>query len=455
MPASKARPGPTKSTFTCLSNGERLETIVRPQEGLISRRIFADPEIYEMEQDRIFARAWFFLGHESEIPKNGDLVTRSCGRDPIVLVRGDDGIIRAFLNSCRHRGTRLCRTDRDNAHFLRCPYHGWSYRNTGELASAMGESHYGPGELEKDKLGLIAVARLGVYRGLIFGTWDGSAPSLEDWLGESRWYIDIIFGRTGGVEIVGVPQIWDVDCSWKFATDNFTDNYHVFSTHQSLVPLGLLPNDPDFACHGHMVTLGNGHILHFVKGPPGVEEFEAMGVPKTLWPKFADHLSPSQADLFTGHCISVGTLWPNFHWMQLVSAGDMESKPIGFLNLRLEIPLTATRTRMYSWFAIDVSASSEYRTASYEAYVRTFGPAGIYDQDDMQNWEDCTSASIGPAAKRYTMHHKMGLHRQRDPNWPGPGVAYADSYGELTQRAWYGEWLRMMSAPFANGGQSP
>src|SRR5712691_3059628 len=86
--------------FSQLSNGEHLESIVRPHEGLISRRIFADPEIYQMEIDRIFGRGWFFLGHESEIPNAGDLVSRPCGLDPAILLRDDEGVVRAFLNSC-------------------------------------------------------------------------------------------------------------------------------------------------------------------------------------------------------------------------------------------------------------------------------------------------------------------------------------------------------------------
>jgi hypothetical protein len=77
--------------------------------------------------------------------------------------------------------------------------------------------------------------------------------------------------------------------------------------------------------------------------------------------------------------------------------------------------------------------------------VRTFGPSGIFDQDDMENWEDCTRANIGPAARRHTLHHKMGLNRPTDPSWPGPGLAYADSYGEMTQRSWYSAWLDSMT----------
>lgn len=443
-----------RAPVTRLANGEDLAAIVRPEEGLISRRIFADAEIHEMEIERIFGRAWFFLGHESEIPEPGDLVARPCGLDPAILVRDDRGQVRAFLNSCRHRGMRVCRTDRENVRFLRCPYHGWSYRNDGALVSAGAENHYGAGELDKERLGLIPVAKLGNYRGLIFGTWDEHAPPFEDWLGDMRWYMDIIFGRTGEIEFVGTPQIWDVDCAWKFATDNFTDNFHVFWAHQSLVHLGLLPNFPDFAAHGHMVTAGNGHILHFVQGAPNDEAFMGMGLPKTLWPAFERNLNPAQAKIALNHGYSAGTMWPNFHWLQLTSAADMDSKPVGILNLRLELPLSPTRTRMYSWFAIDKTASPEYRKASYETYVRNFGPGGIFDQDDMENWEDCTVTAVGPAAKRHTLHHRMGLNRKPAADWPGPGIGYPDSYGEMTQRAWYGEWLRWMTKPLAGGNGS-
>ena len=353
--------------FTRLSNGEHLEDIVRPQEGLISRRIFADPDIYQMEIERIFGRGWFFLGHESEIPNPGDLVSRQCGLDPAILVRDDEGVVRAFLNSCRHRGMRVCRTDRENVRFLRCPYHGWAYRNNGELASAGAENHYGEGELMKSELGLIPVAQLGVYRGLIFATWDTEAPTLDEWLGDMKWYLDIIFGRTGEIEFVGVPQIWDVDCAWKFATDNFTDNFHVFWAHQSLVSFGLLPNFVDFAAHGHMVTLKNGHILHFVQGAPKDEHTKGLGLPKVMWPRFKDSLNPAQADIAMKHGYSAGTVWPNFHWLQLTSAADTNSIPVGILNIRLEVPISATRTRMYSWFAIDKSAPADYRKASYES----------------------------------------------------------------------------------------
>lgn len=439
---------------TMLSSGVALEDIVRPDEGLISRRIFSDAEVFELEQQRIFAKAWFFVGHESEIPEPGDMVTRSVGTDPAILIRGDDDVIRVFLNSCRHRGMRVCRTDRENSSFLKCPYHGWAYKNTGELLTAAAESSYGPGELDKANLGLIPVAQLDTYNGLIFATWDPEAPSLTDYLGNMTYYLDIIFNRTGGVKVVGTPQIWEVETGWKFATDNFTDNFHVFSTHHSLVELGLLPNDPDFAGHGTMVVAEEGHVLHLTPGAPD-DRYASMGLPHYLREKFPENLDPDQVRMAANTAYSAGTVWPSFHWLQLMGSGTVGQPDVPFLNLRLHTPVSPTRTRMWSWLMIDADADAEYTKLSYENYVRTFGPGGIFDQDDMENWEDCTRASLGPAARQHTLHHRMGLGRPVDTTWPGPGKAYQGSYGEMTQRSWYAAWLRNMTAassPQPGGG---
>ena len=206
----------------------------------------------------------------------------------------------------------------------------------------------------------------------------------------------------------------------------------------------MLPNDPDFACHGHMVAAGNGHILHFVQGAPDDEDFKGLGC-RRLCPRFEQSLNPAQSEIALEPATARERSGRTSTTCSCTSAGEIDGKPVPFMNLRMEEPLGPTRTRMWSWFMVDKRASPEFRQRSEETYVRTFGPAGIFDQDDMENWEDCTEAAIGPAAKRYSLHHRMGVYRKPDPNWPGPGIGYADSYGEMTQRAWYGEWLRWMS----------
>jgi len=110
-----------------------IKTLIDPEGGLVDRRIFADREIYELERERVFARCWLYLGHECEIPRPGDFVTRYMGEEPVILCRDLHGGLRAHLNLCRHRGNRVCRADRGNTKLFTCSYHGWSYTSDGKL----------------------------------------------------------------------------------------------------------------------------------------------------------------------------------------------------------------------------------------------------------------------------------------------------------------------------------
>ena len=101
--------------------------------GHISREIFVNDEIYQEELERVFARAWLFVGHESQIPNSGDFFVSSMGEESVILCRDRSQKVHVFLNSCRHRGMKVCRYDEGNAAVLTCPYHGWSYSIGGKL----------------------------------------------------------------------------------------------------------------------------------------------------------------------------------------------------------------------------------------------------------------------------------------------------------------------------------
>jgi PAH dioxygenase large subunit len=429
-----------------LKDGTSLLDLVDETGGHVSRRIYADPEIFELEQERIFRRAWQFLCHESELKEPGEVITRSLAGEPIVLIKGDDGEIRAFLNSCRHRGMRVCRADRDKVNFMRCPYHGWAYDKQGQLVAAFAEELYDEGRLNKPELGLIQVAQVDTYRGMIFGTWDETAPPLDDYLGDMKFYLDLYLGRTdGGVEVVGAPHVWDVRTNWKFAADNFTgDNFHLYTAHGSVVELGMLPPDPMALSYGHLVNAQDGHVLHIVPGPPD-PLFANFGLPQELEPHFDRNLGPAQRELLRDHSWSVGTVFPNLSFLQVMVQGDLESPMVPFLCFRVWEPTGPTTTRISSYFMVEKEAPAEFRKMSYEAYVRTFGPSGIFEQDDMENWEDCTRVNSGKIAQRYGLHHGMGLHLEPNPDFIGPGKAYPGSYGERTQLAFYGEWQKWLT----------
>ena len=116
--------------------------------GHLDRCIFIDQGIYQQELERIFGRAWLFIGHDSLIPNPNDFFLTYMGEDPVILTHDAMGQVHAFLNMCTHRGNRVARADDGNPKNFMCTYHGWTYSNEGKLVSVPGlqEAYYG--ELE-------------------------------------------------------------------------------------------------------------------------------------------------------------------------------------------------------------------------------------------------------------------------------------------------------------------
>src|ERR1041384_8191665 len=103
--------------------------------GTVDRDIFTSPDVHRQELEQIFARSWLFVGHESQVPKPGDFFQSRMGEESVLLVRDRKGGLHVFLNTCRHRGMKVCRYDEGNTLLFTCPFHGWSYATSGRLAA--------------------------------------------------------------------------------------------------------------------------------------------------------------------------------------------------------------------------------------------------------------------------------------------------------------------------------
>src|SRR5437660_11922102 len=159
-------------------------SLVDAEKGLVDRKIFSDDEIYQIELDRIFARAWNFMCHESQIPNAGDFFLNYIGEDRVIVVRDKDGGAQVLLNTCRHRGNAVCRAEEGHATSFMCTYHGWTYDLKGKLVGVPGFKDYYHEDLNREEWGLISAAKVDSYKGFIFATLDSEAPSLDEYLGE-------------------------------------------------------------------------------------------------------------------------------------------------------------------------------------------------------------------------------------------------------------------------------
>lgn len=421
------------------------------EEGYFPQWLVTDPEIYRLEQERIFGKTWLFLGHESELKELGSFITRMMADDPILLTKNKQGEIKAFLNSCTHRGVKLCTEDFGNKKTHTCPYHGWSYNTDGELIGVVaGNKVYGE-KMDKSEWGLRPVPRIESYRGMIFGNFDQNAVSLEEYLGEMKWYFDIMLGRSdGGLEVRGMPQRWIAKSNWKVTAENFAaDPYHVQTTHRSAVEMKLTPTDPLYASYGHQVVLSNGHGINVITSATGrsAKQFQAM--PEEMWPMFERNLNPEQLEVFSKVTNFVGGVFPNLSFLS--SQSGTEGNSYNHLHFKVWRPIAPDKVEITIWYFIDKALPEAYKEKSYKGFLATFGPAGTLEQDDTETWARIVEASQGRMARDRKLaynnvaNYLMGYDNVcADENFPGPGTAYPTCYTDHVARSMHKYWLELM-----------
>jgi 3-phenylpropionate/trans-cinnamate dioxygenase alpha subunit len=416
-----------------------LKQLVDFEGGSLSPRIFSDPEIYQMECEKIFSNSWLFLCHESQLAKAGDFFSTYMVEDPIVVVRQKDGGIAAFLNQCRHRGMRICRADQGNAKLFTCSYHGWGYDLAGKLKSVPKEECYGSGFV-KDQWGARAVPRVESYKGLVFGCWSEAAPPLADYLGQAGFYLDGMVDRLeGGTEVIGGVHKWVVKCNWKFAAEQFiSDMYHAAITHVSAIE-AYMPKDYDAATQspdareGRQWWTPQGHgggyfVPHADANPPLWVDPVAAKWLKDTYGEAEARVGALRAGRTSGHT----TLFPNFSFLG------------GVNTLRVWHPRGPNQIEVWSWSLVDRKAPDDVRSAFRRGVVRAFGPSGMLEQDDGENWGHMQAILRGHQAGKAKLCYQMGADMEV-MEMPDVGTHVGSVFADRSARNFYKRWLEVMT----------
>ncbi|TDD81333.1 aromatic ring-hydroxylating dioxygenase subunit alpha [Actinomadura darangshiensis] len=429
--------------------------------GMIPAHIYNDEQVFALEKERVFGRAWMFVAHESEIPEAGDYVVRRVLDDSFIVVRDEKGEIHAHFNMCLHRGMQVCRAEMGNASHFRCPYHGWSYRNDGRIVGLPfhRDAYGGEAGFQRKDRRLLPAPNIDSCNGMIFISLDDEPPSLRDYLGDFTFYLDYYTRQSpSGIELRG-PQRWRVKANWKIGAENFAgDMYHTPQTHTSVVEIGLFREPKaEKRRDGATYWAGNGGGTTY-KLPPGdlEERLRYVGYPDEMIARMSREWSAEQRAVVgrDGFMISAASVFPNLsfvhNWPRVEDSEDV----VPFISVRQWQPISHDETEVLSWFAVDAEAPEEFKRLSYKAYLMCFGSTGMFEQDDVENWVSLTSTAAGSMARRLALNSRMGLledDTELVPALPserfsGPGTARV-GYSEHNQRELLRRWADHIEQP--------
>ena len=409
-----------------------------------SRRVFWDQDVYQLELERIFSRCWLMLGHDSLVPKPGDFITTYMAEDRVILSRQPDGSLKAFINSCTHRGNQICHADSGSAKAFVCNYHGWVFGQDGSLVDVPMEERCYHSDLDKSKLGLAPI-RVETYKGFIFGCHDPEAPSLEDYLGDFCWYLDTIWdGPDGGLELLGPPLKSTLACNWKVPTENFVgDGYHVGWTHAAALQMiggelaGMSGNRADmpFDDLGLQFTMRHGHGFGLIDNAATAIHVKRDGYVKYLEETrggIREKFGPERERLYVGHWNT--SIFPNCSFLY------------GTNTFKIWHPRGPHEIEVWTYTMVPKNADTETKRSIQREAIRSFGTAGTLESDDGENMSSATYINNGIITRKGRMNSSMGKDRE-GPHPVYPGIVGVSFIGETSYRGFYRFWQEMLDAP--------
>ena len=354
----------------------------------VARRAFVDPAILRAEQSTIFDHSWLYLGHGSELAKDGDFVVRNVAQRGILFTRDSKGKLHALFNTCAHRGAQVCRERKGNAKSFQCFYHGWVYGPDGTLRNQPGQDCYAPDFNKDGSANLTPVARFEGYKDFWFICFDPAAPSLSEYLGRAKEYLDIVHDQAeGGMTVVGGTQEYAIRANWKLLTENSIDGFHAATTHATYfdyiknVTGGLVK----VALEGHAIDLGNGHAVLEYRAPwgrpiaqwipmwgeDGKKEIERIyaRLVERFGKERADRIAYSNRNLF---------IFPNLIINDIMA-----------LTVRTFFPQSPDYMQVNAWALAPKDETEWARKYRLYNFLEFLGPGGFATPDDVEALEQC------------------------------------------------------------------
>ena len=355
---------------------------------MIPYGVYIDQDIFDLEMERIFrGPTWNYLGHESEVPEPGDFVTTTVGTTPVVLNRGRDGAIHAFVNRCAHRGAMVVRESHGNTKVHTCIYHQWSYDHAGGLVGVpYRKGVHGNGGFPEDfepKEHCLETLRLEVFNGIVFGTFSDSTPPLLDYMGTPlRERIDMLCSRP--IKVTGY-QRQEIRGNWKLYVENVKDCYHGSLLHSFNSCFGMFRSTQ----RGSAVM--GEHAYHSVLTTYGVADSENvgenLGAVATHKPKFELEDS-SVVDVFREHAdgmvTTILTMFPGFVLAQIAN----------HLGFRLIRPLGPDTFELV-WINFEYLDDEPWQSEARRKQGNLLGPAGYLSMEDAEALELAQQAFHG------------------------------------------------------------
>ena len=336
----------------------------------IPYRLYSDPEIYALEQERIFkGPVWNFLCLEIDIPNAGDYKTSTVGETPIIATRDENGGVHAMVNRCSHKGALVCLKEKGNAKMLTCIYHSWSFDLAGNLKGvAFRNGLQGKGGLPDDfdtsKHGLETL-RVETFCGLVFGTFSDETPSVESYLGQP---MSKFLRRNLGKPLkpLGMhSQI--IHNNWKLYAENVRDSYHATLLHTFYTTFKINRLDMD---GGIVLAEDKWHHISYAKRETfdEAEEYKRSNIHAAQYDSQLDgpQLLNAWNEFDDGITHSIQAIFPNLAIQFTLNS----------LCVRFFVPRGIDKTELF-WFYVGYEDDTEEQTAMRVMQGNLTGAAGL------------------------------------------------------------------------------